>query len=128
MFDMTVTLRRTPSQEGVRSISYQAIAEAILGKKFELSVVLCGDALARKMNITYRKKTYAPNVLSFPLSNNEGELFLNFRKATREAHSYSIPLRERLMYLYVHGCFHLKGLDHSDEMEKEEARIMKRFL
>ena len=34
------------------------------------------EKLAQKLNKTYRKKTYTPNVLSFPLSKNEGEIFI----------------------------------------------------
>jgi len=122
IIDIKTTLRGS-----VPRIPFGEIARAILGDKFELSLVVCGDTLAQKMNATYRKKTYKPNVLSFPLSKNEGEIFLNVRKAEREAKLGRIPVRERLAYLFVHGCFHLKGLDHSDHMEREESRIMRKF-
>src|ERR1700677_2150143 len=105
MIDVKVTLRRAPSIEGARRIPFEAIAEAILGKKYELSLVVCADMLARKMNIKYRKKSYSPTVLSFPLDAREGEIFLNIRKAEREAKTYGIPVRERIAYLFVHGCF-----------------------
>lgn len=118
---------KTTVRGPVPRIPFGEIAQAILGDKFELSLVVCGDSLARRMNITYRKKTYKPNVLSFPLSKNEGEIFLNVRKAAREAHVAGMPLRERLAYLFIHGCFHLKGLDHSDRMEHEEMRVMRKF-
>ena len=118
---------KTTIRGPVPRIPFGEIARAILGDRFELSLVVCGDSLARKMNITYRKKTYKPNVLSFPLSKSEGEIFLNVRKAEREAVVGGIPLRERLAYLFIHGCFHLKGLDHSNYMEREEFRIMRRF-
>ena len=118
---------KTTIRGPVPRIPFGEIACAILGDNFELSLVVCGDTLARKMNTTYRKKTYKPNVLSFPLSKSEGEIFLNVRKAQREAHIGGISARERLALLFIHGCFHLKGLDHSDHMEKEESRIMHRF-
>jgi probable rRNA maturation factor len=119
---------KTTIRGPVPRIPFGEIARAILGDKFELSLVICGDSLARKMNTVYRKKTYKPNVLSFPLSKNEGEIFLNVRKAEREAKLGGIPLRERLAFLFIHGCFHLKGLDHSDHMEREEQRIMRKFM
>ncbi len=127
MLDIAITLRRVASKEAARRISFEKIADAILGKDYELSLVICGDELARRMNEEHRKKTYKPNVLSFPLSKSEGEIFLNVRKAEREAKQFGVPLRERLALLFVHGCFHLKGMDHGDRMEKEETRIMKRF-
>jgi probable rRNA maturation factor len=127
MIDITVTLRRATSKAVARRISYKEIAESILGKDYELSLVICGDELATRMNIEYRKKAYSPNVLSFPLDNANGEIFLNVRCAERESKRYGIPEQERLTYLYIHGCFHLKGLDHGEVMEREEKRIMKRF-
>lgn len=111
----------------VASLPYEDLARAILGARFELSVVICGDALARRMNEQYRKKTYSPNVLSFPLSENEGEIFLNVRKAEREARRYRTSVRKRMALLFVHGCFHLKGLRHGERMEAEEQRVLHKF-
>jgi rRNA maturation RNase YbeY len=125
--DSSVTDIKTTIRGSVPRIPFGDIAEMILGNSYELSLVICGDMLARKMNIKYRKKTYSPNVLSFPLEKDAGEIFLNVRSAEREAKKYGIATRERIAYLFVHGCFHLKGLDHGDKMEKEEMRIMKRF-
>jgi probable rRNA maturation factor len=124
---MSVDIRTTLKGPAPRGISFVPIAEKILGNTYELSLVICGDQLAQRMNKEYRKKTYKPNVLSFPISKTEGEIFLNVRCAERESKKYGIPLRERLALLYIHGCFHLKGLDHGPKMEKEEERILKAF-
>jgi rRNA maturation RNase YbeY len=120
--DITVTVRGS-----VPRIPFGELAEAVLGKSYELSVVVCGDTLARRMNIEHRKKSYRPNVLSFPISKTEGEIFLNLRKAEREAKHAGISTRKRLALLYVHALFHLKGLDHSDHMEAEERKVLNTF-
>ncbi len=127
MLDIRTTLRPAPFLKGAGRIPYEAIAQKILGAKYELSLVICGDELARRMNREYRKKTYKPNVLSFPLSKNEGEIFLNVRAAAREARRYKVPLRDRLAFLFVHGCFHLKGLLHGRTMEGQEQRVLRSF-
>ncbi len=127
MLDIRTTLRSAPFLKGAGAIPYEKIANAVLGTKYELSLVICGDALARKMNHKYRKKSYKPNVLSFPLSKNEGEVFLNVRAAAREARRYKVSLRDRLTFLFVHGCFHLKGLLHGRTMEGQEQRILRAF-
>lgn len=113
-------------------ISYAEIARSILGGDYELSLVICGDTLARRMNMEHRKKSYKPNVLSFPLSKTEGEIFLNIRKAEREAKQYRTSVQKRAALLFVHGCYHLKGLDHQSErdtqkMEALELQTLKRF-
>ena len=107
-------------------VPFEEIAHDILGKKFELSLVLCADKLATRINREYRNKTYSPNVLSFPLSPTAGEIFLNVRQAEREAHKYNIPVDERITFLYIHGCLHVGGLDHGDAMEHAEKKFMKK--
>ena len=108
-------------------IPFENIARRILGARYELSLVICGDTLAQRMNNTYRKKNYFPNVLSFPLGPHEGEIFLNIPAAAREAKRYGIPLIERTALLFVHGCFHLKGLQHGRIMESAEKRVLRHF-
>lgn len=103
------------------------MVRAILGHRYQLSLVICGDALARRMNVTYRKKASIPNVLSFPLSTGEGEIFLNVRKAAREAKDFETTFPKHLAHLFVHGCFHLKGLRHGRTMESAEMRVLRRF-
>ena len=110
-----------------RRIPFANIARAVLGNTYELSLVICGDTLARRMNAEHRKKTYKPNVLSFPISKTDGEIFLNVRKAEREARLFGVSEDQRLALLFVHGCFHLKGLAHGRIMEGHEARVLRRF-
>lgn len=111
----------------IPELPYCEISQHILGASYTVSLVICGDRLARRINTEYRKKTYSPNVLSFPLSKNEGEIFLNIRKAAREAKRARISLQSRMALLFVHACFHLKGLDHSDSMERKEQEVLRAF-
>ncbi|MCE9540966.1 rRNA maturation RNase YbeY [Candidatus Kaiserbacteria bacterium] len=122
MVDITRTVRGS-----IPRLPFEDMARHVLGTTYELSLVICGDKLAQRINSEYRKKTYYPNVLSFPLAKNEGEMFLNIRKAEREAHSLGVSVRERTALLYVHGLWHLKGHDHSDTMEKRERETLRAF-
>lgn len=125
MSRIAMDIRRTA--KNAVHLPFDQMAAAALPAGYHLSLVICGDALARKMNRKYRNKTYAPNVLSFPLSNSEGEIFLNLRKAAREAREEKIALKKRLALLFVHGCVHLAGHDHGSKMELLEGRILKKF-
>lgn len=109
-------------------IVFEKIARSILGTHYSLSLVVCGDALAQRLNAEYRKKSYKPNVLSFSLSKTEGEIILNVRKAEREAREYGVPLLERITFLFIHGCLHLKGHDHGNAMEALETKFLKSAL
>ncbi len=123
---MSLDIRSTVKSPATRGIPFGKIAKAIL-PTCDLSLVICGDALATKINKQYRKKSYSPNVLSFELEKNAGEIFLNVMTAAREAKKFNMPLKKRLALLFVHGCFHLKGLAHGDKMEREEHKILKKF-
>src|SRR3989344_3740310 len=106
-------------------VPFEKMARMILGPRYELSLVICGDTLARSLNRTYRKKGGPANVLSFPLGKKEGEIFLNIRKAERESRTFDIAVQERIARLFIHGCFHLKGYMHGEKMEREEGRILR---
>lgn len=116
---------KTTVRGKVPRLPFGEIAERILGPHYSLSLVICGDALSRRLNTEYRKKTYKPNVLSFPLSKTEGEIILNVRKAEREAHVGGIRIHERLAFLFIHACLHLKGHDHGNAMDTLEQKHMR---
>jgi len=84
-----IDIKRTIRSSAPR-LPYSEMKNNVLGQGYELSLVMCGDDLARKMNKQYRRKAYAANVLSFPLSKTEGEIFLNIRAAQREAKKYGV--------------------------------------
>ncbi|MDB5225092.1 MAG: hypothetical protein JWL87_44 [Candidatus Adlerbacteria bacterium] len=99
---------------------FKKIQAEILGPSYDLSVVFLVEKEMRKaMKYRYEKiagkKT--SNVLSFPLSKTSGEILI----CPDAAKPYT------LAYLFIHGCLHLKGSKHSDTMEREENRILKKF-
>lgn len=120
-----IDIKRTV-KESVR-LPFDELARASLPNDYELSLVICGDKLAQRMNKEYRQKSYYPNVLSFELEKKAGEIFLNVRKAEREAIRHGVSLRERLALLFVHGCFHLSGHAHGRTMESAEKRVLRKF-
>ena len=123
---MSTEIKKT-IRDRLPDLPFKRIADEILGADFELSLVICGDKLAQRMNQEYRQKSYFPNVLSFPYSKKEGEIFLNMRKAEREARKYGVSIKSRMGLLFVHGCFHLAGYDHGVTMERLEQKILRQF-
>ena len=86
---------------------------AVLPPDYELSLVLINNKKARELNLTYRGQDYAANVLSFPLGKKVGEIFLNLDQTGHE-----------LLFLFIHGLLHLKGMTHGSTMEREEQKIL----
>lgn len=106
---------------------YEMMKDAILGRTYELSLCFVGTTRARRLNQAHRHKTYVPNVLSFPLSERCGEIFLCPAVANKEASHFNLSRDGYIAYLFIHGCLHLKGYDHGDTMEALERRYLKRF-
>jgi probable rRNA maturation factor len=103
------------------------VAEAILGSRYTLSIVLIGDTRSRALNHAHRGKTYAANVLSFPLTPTSGEVFINLAKVRREHGAYQLSEAGHALFLLIHACFHLKGYDHGSRMERAEQKTLERF-
>jgi rRNA maturation RNase YbeY len=117
----------TTSVKTYPNLPYQKMKDDILGRGYRLSLVFVGPTRARALNQTYRGKTYVPNVLSFPLDATTGEIYICPTIAKREAKKFSLSPHGYIGYLFIHGCFHLKGHDHGPVMDKLEATAVKKY-
>ena len=107
---------------------YEAIKDKVLGKRYDLPLVFVGPTRAQTLNRTYRNKTYSPNVLSFPLDESTGEIFICPTVAKSEFRKFDFTKPEQYVaFLFIHGCLHLNGHDHGDTMEKLEQKWLKHF-
>ncbi|HDO23609.1 MAG TPA: rRNA maturation RNase YbeY [bacterium] len=101
------------------------IKNKILGKEYDLSIVSAKDDLMKKLNSVYRNKYKTTNTLSFSLSKEMGEIFINITLAKKEAAKAKIPSEQYIDYLFTHSILHLKGYAHGKRMREEENKIMK---
>ncbi len=106
----------------------QKIADDILDTSYDVSIVVVGEKRAHSLNKEYRGKDYIPNVLSFPIDETMGEIFLNPKTARLEAPKFDLSVTNYLYYLLIHSMLHLKGFDHSDEMSAKESFFMKKYF
>ncbi|MEK7579479.1 MAG: rRNA maturation RNase YbeY [Patescibacteria group bacterium] len=120
-----LTTLRTPLP--VSGALLNRLARDILKTDYALSVIFIGDARSRRLNKTYRGKDEPTNVLAFPLSKKEGELYIALPYALKEARMFGHTPKEHILFLFIHGALHLKGFDHGPQMEKEEKRFMKKW-
>ncbi|MEI6494650.1 MAG: rRNA maturation RNase YbeY [bacterium] len=109
-------------------VPFSLVADKVLGLKYDLSLVFANPELARKLNWQYRKRRYIPNVLSFPLEKNSGEIFINLEKADKEKKDFDEDYATHVLRLFIHGLLHLKGLTHSSKMESKEKQLMRLFI
>jgi probable rRNA maturation factor len=123
--DSLSVVRKTKGK--LPSLPFEDLKTTILGKKYELSMVFIGDIESQKLNSAYRQKNYPTNILSFPLSETSGEIFINLKKVRVDAPLFEKNYSEFLLQIVIHGMVHLRGLDHGLEMDKLEAKYWKKF-
>jgi probable rRNA maturation factor len=121
MLTINSTLKKTPH------LQLAPIADAILGANYDVTCNFIGTTRARTLNETTRGKSYVPNVLSFPLTDTAGEVYLCPTAAAHEAADFHLSPSGYLTYLFIHGCLHLAGYDHGPAMDTKEAYFLKHF-
>jgi probable rRNA maturation factor len=112
------------TKDRIPNLPFFDLKSAALGKSYSLSLVFVGDARSRALNLAYRKKSYIPNVLSFPLDEKTGEIFLNLKQAKREHRKREESYEYFVALLVIHGMLHLKGMLHGSTMEELEQRLL----
>lgn len=106
---------------------YAKIKDDILGKDYTVSLTFVGATTALRLNKQYRNKTYVPNVLSFPLDEHTGEIFITPTVAKKEASKFNMSTNGYIGFLFIHALLHLKGLDHGDTMDKAEKKYCVKY-
>jgi probable rRNA maturation factor len=108
-------------------VSFLSIKEKILGKAYDLTIIFCTPQESQERNSDYRDKNYPTNILSFPLSKNEGEIYLSLATVRRDAKKFDMSYDKFLHLLIIHGMLHLKGFDHGSTMEGLEDKYLSMF-
>jgi len=120
-FSISKTARSYPP------LPFESMKNDILGRTYDLSLVFVGERKALELNETYRNKSYTPNVLSFPLTPESGEIYIAPKIAKKEANKFNMTYKTYVGYLFIHGLLHLKGFKHGDKMERLERKFLKKF-
>lgn len=110
-----------------REALFEQMKIAVLGKSYDLSVAFVSPARMKELNLSYRNINKPTDILSFPLSEKEGEIYICLSEAKKEAKKFDRAYENFLGFLFIHGLVHLKGFDHGSTMESIEARFRKKF-
>lgn len=111
----------------VPTIDFSAIKHDILGPEYALNLIFTDSSHIKKLNTIYRDKECATDILSFPLSDTEGEIYISEIEARAEAAKFDREYDNFIAFLFIHGCTHLKGHDHGAIMESIEAKLREKF-
>lgn len=120
---MSLSIKNNTKKNPPR-VRFALIKDEVLGKGYELSLVFVGSAFSRKLNKNLRGKDKPTNVLSFELSKNSGEVFMDLSTLTKELKKFNMSYAKLVTYLFIHALLHLKGMEHGAKMEKLERKIL----
>ena len=97
----------------------------------EIAVRIVGEAEGRALNLQYRDRNYATNVLTFDYAAQPrvmADLVLCGPVIEREAREQGKTLQAHYAHLLVHGTLHAQGYDHetgeNDALEMETLEIL----
>lgn len=122
MFTITNTTKeKLPNQP------FKKMAEKVLGKKYDLSLTIVDAEKIQELNLNYRDKNKPTDILTFPLNETTGEIFLCLSEAKKEAVKFDRTFANFVAFLFIHGLMHLKGFDHSSTMESNEEIFRQDF-
>ncbi len=126
--------------EGLAGKAVQIALETagVSAADYEICVMGCSDTRIADLNAEFRGKPAPTNVLSWPaldvspdsetgippaipvpcgVENSLGDIAIAFETCEREALEKGIPVADHVVHLVVHGCLHLLGYDHLDEVQ-----------
>ncbi len=133
--DLTIEAGDWPEETRLMALAARAISAALetadleVLEGSEVSLLFTDDAAVQKLNSQWRNKDKSTNVLSFPGSDPQGDVYgpllgdIVFARQTivREADELGIEFADHLSHLTVHGLLHLFDYDHQ---ESDEAELM----
>lgn len=131
----TTFLFQHPSRKSRRAelrAFWHELATAV-GDNHAMTCLITTDAELRRLNLEFRGKDYATDVLSFPLrgaSIDLGEIAISWDRAAAQAQEMGHQVDDELRILMLHGALHLTGMDHETddgEMRRVETRWRKKL-
>ena len=100
-------------------------------QEFELTIRLVTLAESQQLNQQYRQKDKPTNVLSFPFEVPEGielnllgDLVICAQIVEQEAKSQNKKLFDHWAHMVIHGCLHLLGYDHINDIDANEMETL----
>jgi probable rRNA maturation factor len=128
-------MRRAPS--GLQREKLEEFARALRrhvsrGRGFQC--LITNDAELRRLNLEFRGKDYATDVLSFPAGKSAhrtdgempvpglGDIAISGDRARAQAQELGHPVHDEICILMLHGVLHLSGMDH----ERDDGAMARR--
>lgn len=102
--------------------------------EIEVSLSFVDNAAIQELNRDFRGIESPTDVLSFPQADDEnfafiegmplvlGDIVISLERALEQAEEYGHSIEREVLYLAVHGFFHLLGYDHESPEDQKAMR------
>ena len=105
------------------------INEVVAAHQFELvnlTYIFCSDAYLQRINQEFLSKDYYTDIITFDNSDVadavEGDIFISIDRVRENAAERSIPFRDELHRVIIHGVLHLLGHTDKDLLSQTAMR------
>ena len=134
----------TKNMYAVKRTVREAARATLYYEKFdadvELSVSFVTNESIKKLNLEYREKDSATDVLSFPMYTREeieeivpeeeetvvlGDIVLSLERAAEQAEELGHGFLREVAFLTIHSVLHLLGYDHELSPEEDERQCIR---
>lgn len=142
IIDITMTCEHDQvSKDSLFIFTEQALI-ALGVDECELSLLITDDVTIQELNRTYRGKDEPTDVLSFAQSDEDsfpdpegeggfdvlGDIIISLDTLQRNAEYFTVPFKQELQRVIIHGILHLLGEDHRTNDPVEEMLIRQESL
>jgi probable rRNA maturation factor len=119
--DPLITYRRSPATLKRTCIEkFAKLVREQVARGSEFHCLVTGDAELKSLNMRFRAKDAATDVLSFPSGekNPLGDIAISLGRARVQARELGHPIEAEVCILLLHGVLHLMGMDHETDNGK----------
>lgn len=103
---------------------------ALFLSKKDIELIITDDEEIKHLNLAFRSKDKATDVLSFPFDDMGivgeilplGSVVINIEMAKIISHKMGHSLEAEMALLFIHGCLHLLGYDHENDNGEHRAK------
>ncbi len=113
-------------------LQFRRWVKVALEQDVQMALRIVDEIEGRALNLSYRGKDYATNVLTFVYDDTEplyGDVVICAPVVAREAREQGKDLLAHYAHLTIHAALHLQGYDHekmrdAERMEARETALM----
>jgi probable rRNA maturation factor len=128
-----ITYRRSPATlKSTRVEKFARVVRDQVARGRAFHCLITGDAELRSLNLRFRGKDAATDVLSFPSGEKDpiGDIAISLARARTQACERGHSVESEICILMLHGVLHLLGMDHetdSGRMARAELRWQRKL-